>query len=68
MALWQAYFPGCTLPPESGQSEADATAFRASLQMPEDGRRFDQWLHDLGRVLAAVEKWNSWSALSEVGQ
>jgi CRISPR-associated protein Cmr2 len=68
LALWQAYFPGCTLPPETGQSGADATAFRASLQTPEDGRRFDQWLHDLGRVLAAVEKWNSWSALSEVGQ
>ena len=67
LALWQAYFPGCELQPETGQRTTDAATFRASLQTPEDGgRRFDQWLHDLGRVLAAVEKWNSRPALAEV--
>lgn len=67
LALWQAYFPGCELQPETAQRTTDAATFRASLQTPEDGgRRFDQWLHDLGRVLAAVEKWNSRPALAEV--
>ncbi|MFM8525890.1 MAG: Cas10/Cmr2 second palm domain-containing protein [Cyanobacteriota bacterium] len=66
LALWQAYFPGCSLSPERDRTAPESTAFRATLQTPEEGgRRFDQWLHDLGRVLAAVEKWNIGSAIKE---
>jgi CRISPR-associated protein Cmr2 len=68
--LWQAYFPGCELPPEPpkpsepGAHQASAagetcqeSAYRASLLEPEKGRRFDQWLLDLGRVMAGLEKY-----------
>lgn len=70
LALWEAYFPGCELPEEpmkqqaggnepalkQQKEEAEAPSFRASLQIPEKGRRFDQWLFDLGRVMAGLEK------------
>jgi CRISPR-associated protein Cmr2 len=72
-ALWDAYFPGCVLPPEprkqlasqahppSAATGVDKDAdeqdpFRASFEQPEKGRRFDQWLLDLGRVMAGLEK------------
>jgi CRISPR-associated protein Cmr2 len=68
--LWQAYFPGCVLPPQlpknlATQSSADAATnpggeeatFRASFEQPEKGRKFDQWLLDLGRVMAGLEKY-----------
>lgn len=58
-ALWSAYFPGLALQPEppipptrSGEEER----FRASPDQPEKERRFDQWLLDLGRVMAGLEK------------
>jgi CRISPR-associated protein Cmr2 len=69
LALWSAYFPGCVLPPQSpkrltsakpaGSAAAAAQGpphFRASFEQPEQGRRFDQWLFDLGRVMAGLEK------------
>jgi len=69
LALWQAYFPGCVLPLDPRRSTAGTSGFRASLQTPEDGgRRFDQWLHDLGRVLAGVEKWNTRPAAQELAR
>jgi CRISPR-associated protein Cmr2 len=64
-ALWHAYFPGCDLTPEPPRAitakPGHATsvhheAFRASFEQPEQGRRFDQWLLDLGRVMAGLEK------------
>jgi CRISPR-associated protein Cmr2 len=70
--LWQAYFPGCVLPPQlpknlATQSSADAATnpggeeatFRASFEQPEKGRNFDQWLLDLGRVMAGLEKYRT---------
>jgi len=70
--LWQAYFPGCVLPPQlprnlASQSSADAAinpggeeaTFRASFEQPEKGRNFDQWLLDLGRVMAGLEKYRT---------
>jgi CRISPR-associated protein Cmr2 len=69
--LWDAYFPGCQLPDEpekpgqaatsaGAQQEAPAARppYRASFAMPEKGRRFDQWLWDLGRVMAGLEKYS----------
>jgi len=70
--LWSAYFPGCQLPDEpekpgqaattaGAQQEAPAArpTYRASFATPEKGRRFDQWLWDLGRVMAGLEKQRS---------
>lgn len=70
-ALWQSYFPGCDLPPEPPgllhQATATAvTPFRATAQQPEDGRCFADWLLDLGRVMAAVQKWNRREQRQEV--
>ena len=70
-ALWQAYFPGCELPPEPpGVRQSATTAaeapFRASVQQPEQGRSFAAWLLDLGRVMAAVQKWNRREQRQEV--
>lgn len=68
-ALWQAYFPGCDLPPEPPGLLHQATAvtpFRATAQQPEDGRCFADWLLDLGRVMAAVQKWNRREQRQEV--
>ena len=45
-ALWDAYFPGCRLPDEP-----------VAENLPEKGRRFDQWLWDLGRVMAGLQKY-----------
>lgn len=57
-ALWDAYFPGCELPTEAtASSPTDPPPFRASLASPEQNRRFDQWLWDLGRVMAGLEKY-----------
>lgn len=69
--LWQAYFPGCELPPEQppplqAGGNREPPPFRASVQQPEQGRRFDQWLLDLGRVMAAVETWSVRAADQEV--
>lgn len=44
--LWDAYFPDYQLPDEP-----------AAENLPEKGRRFDQWLWDLGRVMAGLEKY-----------
>jgi len=64
-ALWDAYFPGCVLSPEPPRAitakpghstSVHSEAFRASFEQPEQGRRFDQWLLDLGRVMAGLEK------------
>jgi CRISPR-associated protein Cmr2 len=63
--LWQAYFPGCELLPEPPQALASSASdpddaeppFRASFDEPEKGRRFDQWLLDLGQVMAGLEKY-----------
>jgi CRISPR-associated protein Cmr2 len=70
LALWSAYFPGCVLPPQSpkrltsakpaGSAAAAAQGpplYRASFEQPEQGRRFDQWLFDLGRVMAGLERY-----------
>ena len=70
--LWQAYFPGCVLPPQLPKSLASQTSadtatnpgdaeasFRASFEQPEEGRNFDQWLLDLSRVMAGLEKYGS---------
>jgi CRISPR-associated protein Cmr2 len=70
--LWQAYFPGCVLPPQvpkalATQSSADTAtnpgdaeaSFRASFEQPEEGRNFDQWLLDLSRVMAGLEKYRT---------
>lgn len=70
-ALWQAYFPDCQLPPEPPgllhqASAATVTPFRATAQQPEDGRCFADWLLDLGRVMAAVQKWNRREQRQEV--
>lgn len=61
--LWKVYFPGCELaseppPPLQAGVNAEPQRFRANFQEPEQGRRFDQWLLDLGRVIAAVETWS----------
>ena len=57
-ALWNAYFPGCTLPEQepSHPPAPGTTPFRVTFATPEKGRRFDQWLWDLGRVMAGLEK------------
>ena len=64
-ALWHAYFPGCVLPPEPPKAlkanhgkatSEEGKPFRASFEQPEQGRRFDQWLLDLGRVMAGLDK------------
>lgn len=58
-ALWSAYFPGLELPPQPAgkpPQTGKSPPFRASAAKPEDGRRFDQWLLDLGRVMAGLEK------------
>ena len=62
LALWTAYFPGCVLPPQAprrltpAKPAGSAPHYRASFEQPEQGRRFDQWLFDLGRVMAGLEK------------
>lgn len=53
LALWSAYFPGCVLPQ---QTPRPLSPYRASFEQPEQGRRFDQWLLDLGLVMAGLEK------------
>ena len=53
LALWSAYFPGCVLPQ---QTTRPLSSYRASFEQPEQGRRFDQWLLDLGLVMAGLEK------------
>jgi len=74
--LWEAYFPDCVLPPPPLQEQAagqprsprraEPPAFRASFEQPEQGRRFDEWLLDLGRVMAAVQKWKSQTTVQQV--
>lgn len=65
-SLWDAYFPGLAATLEAPVTPAqpaavgeaadhDGQPFTPSLAMPEQGRRFDQWLWDLGRVLAGLE-------------
>jgi CRISPR-associated protein Cmr2 len=56
LALWQAYFPGIVLPDAGTEASASADHFHPSLEEPEQGRRFDQWLLDLGLVMAGLEK------------
>ncbi len=69
LALWSAYFPGCVLPQQTPRpltpgtpagapvvTAAQPPPYRASFEQPEQGRRFDQWLLDLGLVMAGLEK------------
>ena len=56
LALWEAYFPGIVLPDSGAEASASADDFHPSLEEPEQGRRFDQWLLDLGLVMAGLEK------------
>ena len=69
LALWSAYFPGCVLPQQTPRpltpgtpagnavvTAAQPSPYRASFEQPEQGRRFDQWLLDLGLVMAGLEK------------
>ena len=65
-SLWHAYFPTCTLP-EEPPSDADTASFRASFCSPEQGRRFDEWFCDLGRVMAGLEKYNPQPIRQRVG-
>ena len=44
--LLSAYFPGWQPPDLTG-----------GPVRPEQGRRLDQWLIDLGRVMAGLERW-----------
>lgn len=56
--LWEAYFPGCVVPSQpspAGRRLNDIALFQPRPEQPEQGRRFDQWLFDLGRVMSAVE-------------
>jgi hypothetical protein len=54
--LWEAYFPGIVIPDSGAEASASADGFHPSLEEPEQGRRFDQWLLDLGLVMAGLEK------------
>jgi CRISPR-associated protein Cmr2 len=54
--LWEAYFPGCDLPLRSPPGAIGEGSFVPSLEAPEQHRRFDQWLLDLGLVMAGLEK------------
>lgn len=62
-ALWGAYFPGLILPPllpRATSHPGSPPPYTACIQKPEAGaRRFDQWLLDLGRVMAGLEKHRS---------
>jgi CRISPR-associated protein Cmr2 len=57
-ALWEAYFPGCVLPPASPgpMRSAGGDRHRPSRAEPESHRPFSLWLLDLGRVMAGLEK------------
>jgi CRISPR-associated protein Cmr2 len=58
-ALWSAYFPGLELPPEPPDKPPEVgekPRFRATANRPEQDRGFDQWLLDLGLVMAGLEK------------
>ncbi|MFN7873511.1 MAG: hypothetical protein ACK5QQ_15150, partial [Cyanobacteriota bacterium] len=37
----------------------EEATFRASFEQPEKGPNFDQWLLDLGRVMAGLEKYRT---------
>jgi hypothetical protein len=51
------------LPPQAprrltpAKPAGSAPHYRASFEQPEQGRRFDQWLFDLGRVMAGLERY-----------
>ncbi|MEB3167304.1 MAG: type III-B CRISPR-associated protein Cas10/Cmr2 [Synechococcaceae cyanobacterium] len=58
-ALWSAYFPGLELPPEppgNPPGDGGTARFRATAHQPEKDRVFDQWLLNLGQVMAGLEK------------
>jgi CRISPR-associated protein Cmr2 len=58
-ALWSAYFPGLELPPEPPGKPSGADGkprFQATASQPEQDRSFDQWLLNLGLVMAGLEK------------
>ncbi len=76
-ALWKAYFPSFEIPERrpiagsgpsaaSTQSASESAPFQATFATPEKGRRFDQWLWDLGRVMAGLEKYGTPVATLEV--
>ncbi|MFM9102592.1 MAG: hypothetical protein ACKOPS_15210, partial [Cyanobium sp.] len=54
--LWEAYFPGIELPRRPPPGPSEHRTFLPSLEAPEQHRRFDQWLLDLGLVMAGLEK------------
>jgi CRISPR-associated protein Cmr2 len=54
--LWEAYFPSIDLPPHPPPAASGDQRFQPSLAAPEQGRRFDQWLLDLGLLMAGLEK------------
>lgn len=59
-ALWSSYFPGLELPsasPGTPGLDGEELRFRATANQPEKNRAFDQWLLDLGLVMAGLEKY-----------
>jgi CRISPR-associated protein Cmr2 len=57
--LLSAYFPGLEKAIDAANAAAAASSKEAmpSLAQPEENRRLDQWLIDLGRVMAGLERW-----------
>lgn len=55
-ALWEAYFPGCVLPPPNPMPVASGDRHQPSRTQPEPYRPFSLWLLDLGRVMAGLDK------------
>jgi CRISPR-associated protein Cmr2 len=57
--LLSAYFPGLEEAIDAANAAAAASSKEAmpSLAQPEENRRLDQWLIDLGRVMAGLERW-----------
>jgi CRISPR-associated protein Cmr2 len=57
--LLSAYFPGLEKAIDAANAAAASSSKEAmpSLEQPEHNRRLDQWLIDLGRVMAGLERW-----------
>jgi|688.fasta_scaffold46794_2 CRISPR-associated protein Cmr2 len=57
--LLSAYFPGLETAIDAANAAAASSSKEAmpSLEQPEHNRRLDQWLIDLGRVMAGLERW-----------
>jgi CRISPR-associated protein Cmr2 len=57
--LLSAFFPGLEKAIDAANAAAASSSKEAmpSLAQPEENRRLDQWLIDLGRVMAGLERW-----------